>query len=369
MSPWARHPKVAEALRGLNVSDGTVVGIHGVLYDISDVSHPGGDVFLRSCAGLDVSALFESSHIHHSKAQALLQTVPIVGTYEEPQEAFDYERYRKLRDSMLTRFPTRASRRMGLAERARLYAISVAAILVHLQLVTTDPLRFPSDMLAWASLSGFLNTVLGGYGHNALHRLEPAAAWLDWNGLSTYEWLLEHVVSHHPHVNTERDHDALSMEPFLRWIPQRPRAWIGDAQTNPVAHAVYAVAEIAVAVQGFLGHRTRWRPLLEPSLRAPYWLRVAPCGFLLRVGSHIAFQGWLGGSACLLFTMMFAGYYFALLAHLSHAKVVPFVADFANHQIGNTVDLSTGGLPSDIWLFLDRQVRHHLFPTLDHSKL
>ena len=65
--------------------------------------------------------------------------------------------------------------------------------------------------------------------------------------------------------------------------------------------------------------------------------------------------------------MTLAGYYFSVLAHLSHVDVdEKNIENFALAQMRNTVDI---GGPAKLSLFLDRQRMHHLFPTIDHTRL
>lgn len=188
---------------------------------------------------------------------------------------------------------------------------------------------------------------------------------LDWNGLSSFEWLFEHVHSHHMHVNTLHDHDAISMRPFLHWLRADGPGLLGARGK----HLVYAVGELAVAAQGTLGHRFRWLPLRDG--RFPWHLRLAPFAFVLRVLSHLLVQGvWVGGVSLLL-SLAFASYYFGYLAHLSHAApdAKPVDGDFVAQQTCNTADVDVPSAGRHLALHLDRQVGHHLFPAVDHSRL
>jgi len=244
--------------------------------------------------------------------------------------------------------------------------------------------------------SATLNTLAGGLGHNALHGLRPASVLLDWNGLSCYEWLHEHVHSHHMYVNTWRDHDAVAMEPFLNWIAGARRPSLLGSRGK---HALYAVGEIVVATQGTIGHRLRWRTLADPVY--PWWLRLAPLLFVARAASHMAVQGLLRGGATMLLCMALASYAFSALAHLNHAapparglgtadadaaalddadasfdadnasKASPdgTMVDFVDQQLGNTADILAPAWARPWLLFLDRQTLHHLFPAVDHSRL
>ena len=83
--------------------------------------------------------------------------------------------------------------------------------------------------------------------------------------------------------------------------------------------------------------------------------------------------------ACLILTWTLGGYYFAFLAHLNHAN--PYPDDrpqppgrrsFLEHQLKHTIDVSSrpfGPLTPLALLYLDRQTVHHLFPSIDHSRL
>ena len=224
---------------------------------------------------------------------------------------------------------------------------------------------------AWLALclaSAAANTLLGAYGHNGVHRLQPHALGLDWNGLSSFEWLSEHVASHHPFVNTEYDHDSISMEPLLAWLPGRASA-CGHAQTSWARHLVYTLSELIVALQGTCVHATRWR---AAGFGAPWWMCLAPLLFVARLASYYAYQPATYATATLLATMTPAGYVFATLAHLTHDNVaVPSdtPACLVASQLANTRDIEPFGLTGAWALFLDRQRAHHLFPTIDHARL
>ena len=360
---WFHHPVVRRALTPL-VREGGIpkgcVGVHGKVYSVRDLlPHPGGDAFLHATEGTDVTALFETHHLNMERAMNALQTAPVRGTYEQ-EHAFQFDAYRRVRERMFAMYPTRRSRRMGAAWKVGMYACFLACGCMHAYVLSS----FSHPSWGWASTCvacGVVNTMAGGYGHNGLHVLHPSSLALDWNGLSTFEWLLEHVSSHHVYVNTPFDHDAISMEPFVNWLPDRPvPAWFGKVGE----HLIFAVAEVAVAVQGNFVHRTRWRVLVDP--RFPAWVRFAPFLFALRVASCILVQGWWFGTCTCVLTLIAAGYLFSLLAHCNHRYGGDKRPDFAAHQMANTVDLLPLG---PFVMFLDRQRLHHLFPCIDHTRL
>lgn len=357
---YALHPMVSRAVSEL--CDGipsSCIGIHGNLYDVTDFvdRHPGGAAWIGLCRGMDATALFESMHLNQSRALALLATLPTRGTHEQ-RIAWEYGAYRTIADrAARQRFAQRSARRetADSSRRFRTYACAVG--LLHALL-----LRAPASGILWWSLcvlSGVANTILGGYGHNYLHQMDPRALALDWNGLSSFEWCLEHVASHHPHPNTPQDHDSISMSPFVSWL--RP-TW-----SNVLIYPLFCVGEVAVALQGNLGHRCRWHAMGRRDV--PRWMRWAPWLFVSRVATHLLAHGWAWGLVGVLATTGIASFYFALMAHLNHAPQADSTKDFLTHQLGSTHDLRVAPRVRDAALGLDRQTLHHLFPSVDHSRL
>ena len=337
----------------------SLIGIRGVLYDPRDFDHPGGAAFIDIALGTDATALFETHHLRMHSAEAALRALPRQGTYATP-EAYDFRLYHALRKRVSACL--RGERRAPLRSRLLRGAAVAWAALAHLSLLSQDT---PCSIGWWIACAAAAvgNTLCGACGHNALHRMEPLAIMLDWNGLSCYEWLHEHVHSHHMFVNTAHDHDSISMEPFVQWIPARAPCLLGARGK----HIIYAIAELAVALQGHLVHRARWRALGRAAL--PLWMRLAPFVFLLRLATHLWAQGIALGVGTFACTMMLAGYVFAFLAHLSHPYSGDGRPDFARHQLRNTHDLRHSWLGGIALLYLDRQMLHHLFPALDHALL
>lgn len=350
---YRTHPIVHKAVGPLHaaIPDG-LVGIHGILYDPGELDHPGGRVWIDLVCGTDCTELFEMSHLDVGRARRLLARLPVRGAYSVAR-CTNWTQYEQLREAARRHLPTRAARRERSPMPYRLWTL--AAIAAHGLLLCVTRTH-TAQWVAACVLVATCNTVLGGFGHNYLHQLDPRALWLDWNGLSSLEWLLEHVASHHPYPNTPYDHDARSMEPLVYWNEAR---WC-----NLVAYPIFCIGEIVVAVHGYIGHRCRW--VARPP-HAPAWLAGAPWVFVGRVALHLALLGLCHGALTLLVTLVLAGGYFSYLAHLNHAASGPPTECVALQQLRNTADLDR--CHPSLALFLDRQTLHHLFPTVDHSRL
>lgn len=330
-------------------------GIHGKIYHAESFAaiHPGGSAWVRVVRGTDASVLFEMSHIDRQKAERLLASLTPVGDFV-CEGSIDFRSHRMLVRRIRSIFPTRESR--SCHHIAHFYAVLAAAFALHAMLLRIYSV-FTPQWTVMVGVSAIVNTLLGGWGHNFLHQMHPGALGLDWNGLSSFEWLLEHVVSHHPRPNTRDDHDAISMLPFVDWLCPK---W-----SNCAIFPIFALGEVVVAIVGNFGHGCRWK---AARFGMPGWMVAGPLLFWLRLASHIFFQGVWVGTVTMMCCLTTASLYFSLLAHLNHTSNAPDACrDVILQQIGATDDLV--GLPAPFLLGLDRQVAHHLLPTIDHGKL
>ena len=103
-------------------------------------------------------------------------------------EKWNFNSYRNLSDKMLLLFPTLHSRQ---AIRYRFVFWVVVGGGLHVTLLSQTQLNF--NWLITIISSSIVNTILGGFGHNYLHKLDASCLALDWNGLSSFEYLCSHL--------------------------------------------------------------------------------------------------------------------------------------------------------------------------------
>lgn len=370
-----KHPIVKKAINSLNTYiPNNCIGIHGKIYNIDNFNHPGGNTFIEINKGCDITTLFETHHINYRLANHALDKLTMLGTYDSKIN-YDFKKYYTLREKIYINFKTKKSRIMNNITKYSLLGYITLGLFLHYKLLqynfsnTEKNLTSLTSFLGLCLISSLVNSILGGFGHNGIHKLLYSSLLLDWNGLSSLEWLLEHIHSHHMYTNTIYDHDAISMKPFLNWIPSNTESIFSVYGK----HLIFLIAELVVPIQGNFIHKFRWTILFNS--KYPLWLRLAPFVFILRIFSHILFQGILFGLLNVTICLIMAGYYFAYLAHLNHVnfnnKNYDSLdnIDFINHQINNTNDIKINENLSSLFLNLNKQKMHHLFPTIDHSQL
>ncbi len=362
IKPYTFHPIVKRAIDPLNREiPHNCIGIHGILYNPTEFQniHPGGSVWLEVCKGTDATSLFETMHLNNTLATYNLKKIPSIGTYSIVH-SWNYSSYRSISNEILKIFPTSHSR---LTSHYKFTIWCMLGIILHINLIFTT--EFNLNWMFTLVTSAIVNTVLGGFGHNYLHTLDKKCLALDWNGLSSFEWILEHIISHHCNPNSDHDHDSLSMLPFVDWQ--------NSSFKNILILPIFAIGEIVVSLQGYFGHKCRWYPLyinLSTLEKSPYplWIQCAPFLFLIRIISHLLFQPFNIAFFSLTASLLIASFYFSYLAHLNHAFQGTKTMDFLCHQLATTRDFKSNKiLPNDLLLGLDKQTLHHLFPHIDHS--
>ncbi len=347
---YKQLPTVYRALHDINKNiPDNCIGIHGNVYNLDGFDHPGGAIFIQMAKGQDCTSLFETHHINIERALFYLNKQTVVGKYDCTYKS-NFKNYALLRKHI-----------KGSLNKKNIITVNVIRYLILFTVLFGHLVVCLYDLnYILIFVTSILNTVAGGVGHNAVHRFELLSLLLDWNGLSSSEWLLEHIMSHHMFTNTKHDHDAISMEPFVSWY----KGTLVKTKINIfMLHCIYAVGELVVAFNGLFIHKTRW---LNSDF--PVKIRLLPLLFPFRYITLIISHEIYIGSIIFALQTMIASYVFSLLAHLNHATVYTIVEktdDFLLHQLRTTNDIDVKVMN----LGLDRQTMHHLFPTVDHYYL
>lgn len=214
-------------LAGKRVDDDTdgLWRIHDNLYDLSKFNHPGSQFWIEMSKGTDITELFESSHPNIEKAKNLLPKY--FARHVDPKKARN--------SSALTFYPdgfycTLRSRVWEVLKENGGGAASWDMLAFHDLLLLTVLLCIASMVLPvcdepkyWISIafvSGFLLSCLGSVGHNFFHHRDNwrMYSW-DLTLYSSYEWRITHGYSHHNYPNSVLDFEISAMEPFLYWLP------------------------------------------------------------------------------------------------------------------------------------------------------
>lgn len=192
------------------------------LYDLEKFikNHPGGPEWIRLTRGTDITEVFQSHHLT-DKAEKLLpkyyvreaQSPRSVGLTFKPDGFF--HTFRKRAFEILKNVDYHRP-----STKSNLIADSLA-ITSFLLTATAAATQYFSAMLI-AGLFLAWTTIIG---HNYFHMRDNFRMYyFDVVALSSKEWRISHVLSHHTYPNTLWDFEIYALEPHLDWYPNKTKS-------------------------------------------------------------------------------------------------------------------------------------------------
>lgn len=366
---------------------GNEVCIDGVVYDLSDFDHPGGNS-IRMYGGNDVTVMYKMMHPYHTeKHLEKMRKVGVVSDFKCEYE-FDTEFEREIKREVFK--IVRRGREFGTfgyLARAVFYILLLAVM-----------------QYAWVKLGSSFTLAIGlgvaqafiglNVQHDANHGAASRKAWVndllgfgaDFIGGQKWNWMQQHTT-HHAYCNhVEKDPDSFSAEPMmlfndypgghpnrkfhhkfqaLYFLPVLSMYWVSMI-LNPQVFTLQQGGAASVGIKmdnDFLKSRRKYSTALR--LLYIYWNVVTPFFFhkpLLAI-SHILFMG-----ICESLTL-------ALLFSLSHNfensdrdptaeyRKTGKKIDWFKAQV-ETSSTYGGAIAGYLTGGLNFQVEHHLFPRM-----
>eukprot|EP00050_Salpingoeca_kvevrii_P019209 m.83639 g.83639 ORF g.83639 m.83639 type:complete len:535 (+) comp8308_c0_seq2:138-1742(+) len=344
--------------------------IHGELYDLRAfmASHPGGAEWLELTRGTDCTEAYAVHHIMRAKSDAFLKKFHVGSATGEPaaQEAhrratFDengfYETLRRRVEAKLREHPE--ARQPAKSFEALCAAVCIAVVVLFVLTAKTGSLFF-------SFLIGILLHGMIGIGHNFFHQSNKYL-WrycFDCTLFSHHTWRTTHAISHHLYPNTEIDIEVTALEPFMKFLDSQPK----NSRFVALVMPFMAFAVAFVDYTRHLGEVLIGRGTLRPENFIPMAQLV-----ILALA-----QGWRG-VACFTLMQSLASFLLVATSFAVHRSEYSWTEgdpggslDFGEHILLTTVD-HTIDAPLPVALFgfalLNYHVLHHLFPTVDHSRL
>lgn len=215
------HPikTATQWINGRRIDDniGDLWRVHDKLYDLSAFmnKHPGGSMWLKVTRGTDITESFESSHINITSAKKFLNIYYVKPANSERLSPYTFREdgfYSKLRIRVLEKISS-----LSLEEKYfRCHKV------LKLQNTLLSAFAFLMILSGWSGshslsfITGFVLFLNINCAHNFLHKKDcwRMYAW-DLSLLSSYEWRIIHVISHHGFTNSLFDLELSLYEPIF----------------------------------------------------------------------------------------------------------------------------------------------------------
>ena len=214
--------------------------VHDGLYDLRSFKHPGGQEWITMTEGQDITEAFEAAHIRSVRTQKILQKyfVREIDTPRNSLTTFEpngfYRTLKGKAEKVLYSAPVG-----GPGPGFKTYALQDSLVLIFGILLAYTSV---SNSMYWAMICG---TVLGmntSAAHNFFHQADTWRRYYwDLSFLSSRDWRVSHMLSHHLHTNTYNDIEIYGIEPYLSFLPIQ-KNWFQKYLVHGYINLFYLIA-------------------------------------------------------------------------------------------------------------------------------
>ncbi|KAK3252359.1 hypothetical protein CYMTET_38337 [Cymbomonas tetramitiformis] len=356
--------------------------VHGKYYDLTKFldKHPGGSAFLEIAKNTDITALFESHHVHD--ADRIRETILPKYEITEPEAMakgwipiegapeWDFSKggfFKETQKGVAEALP-----KSILSKHDWWYDSFILFAAVLSWFAVYNVFFNPSYKAFWYTVTFFSRvTVVSGAGHYYLHSGESwrEIFWDFYSPMSSWVWKYEHCISHHIHTSTQYDLQ-MSGPRQIRKFPGTP---------NPIR------VFLLFGVSPFLTYLKNFGTFVETGAPLKYYLYKVPMfvEFIIayRAGMVVPYAIFIALAAIYSILFLFCSHQLpeqqlavsAKLLNEKHLTTAPYIKDnlkvhprdWGLHQMMTSKDFYvTGNYTFDnfIMIIAHNQVAHHFFP-------
>ncbi|KAK3923005.1 Cytochrome b5-related protein [Frankliniella fusca] len=335
--------------------------VHDKLYDLEDFvkRHPGGEHWLRSTKGTDITELFESHHLTGRAPELLARfavrdaTQPRNSPYTFHDDGF-FRTLKRRAAPVLAATPD-----PGFAPRFNDALVAASFACAGLGAAVAEGagawllVALAALFVSWSAVCA----------HNFTHRRD------NWRMyykslcfMSLSEWRVSHIFSHHMYPNTLLDIEISMHEPLLQFLPTAGKPLVFKVASFGV-FTMYAASAL------FLGLRHRVsRIRLEDFLPLLYLAVMVLCGAPFLTALAMWLFLWVVHSLIFHFIGLTAAHHHPDIFHDGDAPRED--RDWGLGQLDAVRDRADhGGSRFRVLTSYGDHALHHLFPTVDHCRL
>ena len=349
---------------------GNLWRVHDKLYDLTDFveRHPGGAQWIRVSRGTDITEAYEAAHMNPATDQVLAKF------YARPASGARNSPYTLKPDGFYMTFKRRVWQRLKatdaqlIADGKRRAARVQDALLAVFFVLFTLTIVCQSKLVA--AVTGTVLFMNINCAHNYYHQRDGwrMFCW-DLGLLSSYEWRITHMLSHHVFPNTVYDFELSGFEPFFNFKVERKNVyerWLVRVLCHLVFPVFFFSDFIKRAVLVATGRqRLRAENLLPLVQLVALMLAVsdATAGLQLWLAMQLVASYWFG------FMGLIAAHHHPDMYHAGDGEPT-YGRDWGLCQLDATRDRRDvqGNLLAEMTSYGNHAL-HHLLPTVDHGLL
>ncbi|TRY68651.1 hypothetical protein TCAL_02479 [Tigriopus californicus] len=351
-----------------DIGDSRLWRIHNDLYDLSDFidKHPGGSMWIAETRGTDITEAFEVAHVFGDNFGKILTKYHVRSVENSPRKSpftFKsdgfYQTLKRRVQKILKEVGTGPSHQMLLIQDGLFFSYVTLLLL-------TAWLGGPWILVV---ATGLILGMTCSCAHNFFHQRDNYRMYLgDLSASHSRDWRISHMLCHHLFTNSAIDVESSVFLPFINWFVVPDKTWT-QLHLFPMLYPLMYLLTFPVN----LVQRPFFVLKGETPFRLEYVLPYVPLLVFLSFGLSLV------STILVWFTMHgIAGFWIvftSLIGTHHHPSVfhdgdyLPKDLDWGISQIDTTRDVNKSGNLFLIATSFGDHLLHHLFPTVDHSKL
>ncbi|XP_076661363.1 cytochrome b5-related [Halictus rubicundus] len=219
------------------------------LYDLEDFIkfHPGGSEWIRLTKGTDITELFETHHLTDKAPRVLSKyyirdavsprSIPLTFESSGFYHTFKKRAVEALKDVDFHNPSVKSNITADLLVTTAI-VLSLLAVSMQSYLVVVAAGIF----LAWTTIIA----------HNFFHMRDNFRMYyFDLSAMSSKEWRITHIMSHHTYPNTMWDYEVYVIEPLLQWMPYAKKSIVGSILSQIASPLIWALLFIGQLIKRY----------------------------------------------------------------------------------------------------------------------
>ena len=201
--------------------------IHDGLYDLRPYinRHPGGPEWLQMTEGHDITEAFEAAHVRGRVVEAILKKYLLKTTAKPRKSKATFREdgfYRTLKAKAEKVLYSPDVGGPGPTLKTHLLQDSLALTFIILMVLMSVKGSF-----LLAACCGIVLGMNTSCAHNLFHQSNTwRRFYWDMSLLSSWDWRVTHMLSHHLHTNTYNDIEIYGIEPLVAFLPSAGKNWV-----------------------------------------------------------------------------------------------------------------------------------------------
>ena len=370
---WYWHTTADKWMRDKRRDDGYghLWRVHDDLYDLSSFMdrHPGGREWLRVTQGMDVTEVFEASHLN-ADVGLILKKYLVGPAVNERNSPFTFHQ-----DGFYMTLKRRAHQQLRSISPEKVNLLKLRAVFVQAALLTLLTLAFISTIVFQSTMIAIVTGVVlvmnQACSHNFIHKRDNWFMYIwDLTVESSFEFRITHAISHHMFPNTVYDFELRIVEPLA---DLRVHSGKNILQKSLLQNLI--LIQLTAPLMRFGEAVKRWVTIAKGrhSFRLENSLPLMQLAILMEfsgvsAGAKLWFIIHLVFSYCSVMVGFFAAHHHPDIYHAGDA--FRYGTDWGLCQLDAVRDRwdVDGNLLAELTLY-GNHVLHHLFPTIDHGIL